>query len=167
MQLATKLVDTLCPKGPLWRLPTYAGENKAFPPSPPPSNVVRRFKLPVENKKKHPNFEWRGEGGRGLDCFVLLSYPFFSEHNASIIMSPIVAPRVIFWQNLQKRTGQLRLVTEILSVNLLRRHYWCQFSIILELSSLAPWPERKKFYQNMESNENYRYVIVSNMEHSK
>ena len=32
-------------------------------------------------------------------------------------MSPIVAPRVIFWQNLQKRTGQLRLVTEILSVN--------------------------------------------------
>ena len=31
------------------------------------------FDLPTENNK-HPNFEWRGQG-RGVDSFVLRSYP--------------------------------------------------------------------------------------------
>ena len=55
--------------------------------------------------------------GDGFGMFFSPKLPFFSEHNASIILSPIIALSVIFWQTLQKRTGQLRLVTEILSVN--------------------------------------------------
>ena len=49
----------------------------------------------------------------GLECFFSPRLPFFSEHNASIILSPIIALSVIFWQTPQKRTGQLRLVTYI------------------------------------------------------
>ena len=45
----------------------------AFPPPFPPYNVVPMLELPIENKK-HPNFEWRGQG-RGAESFVLLSYP--------------------------------------------------------------------------------------------
>ena len=48
---------------------TSKAENKAFPPPSPPCNVLRMFKLPIENKK-HPNFEWRGDG-RGVDSLVL------------------------------------------------------------------------------------------------
>ena len=40
-----------------------------------PCNVVLLFELPAENNK-HPNFEWKG-GGRGVDCFVLWSYPIW------------------------------------------------------------------------------------------
>ena len=57
LQSATKLVETLCPKGPLWGFANLKikGENKAFPPPPPQHNIAPLFKLPVENNQ-HPNF---------------------------------------------------------------------------------------------------------------
>ena len=42
----------------------------------PPCNVVLLFELPIENNK-HPNFEWRE--ARGVDCFVLRSYPIWGR----------------------------------------------------------------------------------------
>ena len=51
----TKLVQTLCRKGPFGRLTTSS-----------PCNVVPLFELPVENNK-HPNFEWRGVGGLWIE----------------------------------------------------------------------------------------------------
>ena len=53
------------------------------------------------------------ERGEGFGMFFSPKLPFFSEHNASTTLSPIIALSVIFWQTLQKRTGQLRLVTHI------------------------------------------------------
>ena len=50
LQSATKLVETLCPKGPV-------SENKAFPSLPTPCNVVPLFQLPVENNK-HPTLQF-------------------------------------------------------------------------------------------------------------
>ena len=47
---------------------TSKGEKVAFPLPSPPCNVVPLFELPLENKK-HPNFEWRGQG-RGVDSYV-------------------------------------------------------------------------------------------------
>ena len=49
---------------------TSKGGKIAFPPPSSPRNVVLMFKPSTENKK-HPNFEWRGQG-RGADSFVLL-----------------------------------------------------------------------------------------------
>ena len=66
---ATKLVETLRPKGLSYVSLTSKGENKAFLPPSSPSNVVPLFELPVENNE-HPNFEWR-EGGEDVDSFVL------------------------------------------------------------------------------------------------
>ena len=77
LQSATKLVETLCPKGRLTRLANLKEGNKSFPPLPPPCNVVPLFELPVENKK-HPNYEWTGLG-RGVDCFVLPGYPIWGQ----------------------------------------------------------------------------------------
>ena len=42
----------------------------------PPCNVVVLSELPIENNK-HPNFEWRE--ARGVDCFVLRSYPIWGQ----------------------------------------------------------------------------------------
>ena len=53
----------------------------------PPCNVVPLFELPLENKK-HPNFEWRGQG-RVVDPYV--SEVTLFEYNVSTILSPIVA----------------------------------------------------------------------------
>ena len=50
---------------------TSKEENIAFPPPSPPCNVVRLFKLPLENNK-HPNFKWRGV--HGLLCSLKLPY---------------------------------------------------------------------------------------------
>ena len=57
LQSATKLVETLCPEGPLWDFANLEikGENKASPPPPPQHNIAPLFKLPVENNE-HPNF---------------------------------------------------------------------------------------------------------------
>ena len=66
---------------------TSKGEKVAFPPPSPPCNVVPLFELPLENKK-HPNFEWRGQG-RGADSYV--SEVTIFEYNVSTILSPIVA----------------------------------------------------------------------------
>ena len=65
---------------------TLEGEEIAFPPPSPPCNVVPLFELPLENKK-HPNFEWRGQG-RGVDSYV--SEVTLFEYNVSTILSPIV-----------------------------------------------------------------------------
>ena len=65
---------------------TSKGEKIAFPPPSPPCNVVPLFELPLENKK-HPNFEWRGQG-RGVDSYV--SEVTLFEYNVSTILSPIV-----------------------------------------------------------------------------
>ena len=66
---------------------TSKGEKIAFPPPYPPCNVVPLLKLPLENKK-HPNFEWRGQG-RGVDSYA--SEVTLFEYNVSTILSPIVA----------------------------------------------------------------------------
>ena len=52
---------------------TSKGENKAFPSPSPPCNVVPLIELVIKNNK-HPNFE-QWVGGRGVDSFVLGSYP--------------------------------------------------------------------------------------------
>ena len=65
---------------------TLEGEEIAFPPPSPPCNVVPLFELPLENKK-HPNFEWRGQG-RGVDSYA--SEVTLFEYNVSTILSPIV-----------------------------------------------------------------------------
>ena len=53
---------------------TSKGKKIAFPPPSSPCNVVPLFELPLENKK-HPNFEWRGEGrGCGFLCSLKLPY---------------------------------------------------------------------------------------------
>ena len=70
---------------------TFSGlqkkKKKAFPPPSPPLSVVPLFELPLENKK-HPNFEWRGQG-RVVDPYV--SEVTLFEYNVSTILSPIVA----------------------------------------------------------------------------
>ena len=65
---------------------TSKGEKIAIPPQSSPCNVVPLFELPLENKK-HPNFEWRGQG-RGVDSYV--SEVTLFEYNVSTILSPIV-----------------------------------------------------------------------------
>ena len=65
---------------------TSKGQKIAFPPPSPPCNVVPLFELPLENKK-HPNFEWRGQG-RGVDSYA--SEVTLFEYNVSTILSPIV-----------------------------------------------------------------------------
>ena len=60
-QSATKLVETLHPKGLSDGSLTSRGENKAFPPSSPPCNVLPLFELPTENNNKKTLNE--GEGG--------------------------------------------------------------------------------------------------------
>ena len=76
-------LSTLCPKKPLWPLPTYRGENEAFSPPLPPRNVMPLFELPVENNK-YPNFEWRRRGV----WIVLFSEVTPFEDNFSTMMSP-------------------------------------------------------------------------------
>ena len=85
-QSATKWVETLRPKWTFWRFPDFKRGKDEFPPPSPPCNVVPLFELPLENKK-HPNFEWRGQG-RGVDSYV--SEVTLFEYNFSTILSPIV-----------------------------------------------------------------------------
>ena len=59
--------------GLFYVLLTSNGGNIAFPPPSPPYNVVPMFELPIENYK-HPNFEWRGQGGGGFFCSPKLPY---------------------------------------------------------------------------------------------
>ena len=65
---------------------TSKREKITFPRPSPPCSVVPLFELPLENKK-HPNFEWRGQG-RGVDSYV--SEVTLFEYNVSTIWSPIV-----------------------------------------------------------------------------
>ena len=85
-QSATKWVETLRPKWTFDVFRTSKREKITFPPPSPPFNVVPLFELPLEDKK-HPNFEWRGQG-RGVDSYV--SEVTLFEYNVSTILSPIV-----------------------------------------------------------------------------
>ena len=77
-QSVTKWVETLHPnRGFFTFYLLQKEENIAFPPPSPPCNVVPMFELPIENNK-HPNFERRGQG-RGVDSFVLRSYPIWVQ----------------------------------------------------------------------------------------
>ena len=62
---------------PFLRFSDFKREKYSFSPPFPPCNVVPLFELPIENNK-HPNFEWRGQG-RGVDSFVLWSYPIWIQ----------------------------------------------------------------------------------------
>ena len=62
------------------------------------------FKLPIENNK-HPNFEWRG-GERGVDSFVLCSYPIWVR--VSTILSPIFW--IAKWPYMLKKTNSTHLL---------------------------------------------------------
>ena len=48
--------------------------------------IILSIFCPLENKK-HPNFEWRGQG-RGVDSYA--SEVTLFEYNVSTILSPIV-----------------------------------------------------------------------------
>ena len=84
---------------------TSNGEKIAFPPPSPPCNVVPLFELSLENKK-HPNFEWRGQG-RGVNSYV--SEVTLFEYNVSPILSPIAhkGKRKVFTN--KKKTSIQRL----------------------------------------------------------
>ena len=104
LQSVTKLVLTVRSKGLSDALLTSRGENTAFPLPSPPCNTVLLFKLPIENNK-HPNFEWRG-GDRGVDSFVLCSYPIWVH--VSTILSLIVW--IAKWPYMLKKTNSTHLL---------------------------------------------------------
>ena len=89
---------------------TSKGEKIAFPPPFPPCNVVPLFELPLENKK-HPNFEWRGQG-RGVNSYV--SEVTLFEYNVSTILSPIAhkGKRKVFInkKNINRKTAEVEVV---------------------------------------------------------
>ena len=89
-----KILECFVKKGvqmlqPCFPGPSTIGDKMTWdtPPPSPPCNVVPLFELPLENKK-HPNFEWRGQG-RGVDSYV--SEVTLFEYNVSTILSPTVA----------------------------------------------------------------------------
>ena len=84
-QLATKLVETLCPEGAFWCFTDFKGQSKAFPPPFPPCNVLPLFKLHTENNE-HPNRERR----RGVWILLFSEVTLFFKYNVSTFLSPIV-----------------------------------------------------------------------------
>ena len=79
LQSATKWVETPRPKSTFWRFPDFERGKDSFS-SPIPSMQCCATVRATFRNKKHPNFEWRGQGRGGVDSYVLWSYP----------MSPIV-----------------------------------------------------------------------------
>jgi len=49
---ATKLVETLCPKGPFWHFADFKKGKWSFPSPTPSCNVVPLFALPLGNNKQ-------------------------------------------------------------------------------------------------------------------
>ena len=84
------------------------------PPSSP-CNFVPLFELPLENKK-HPNFEWRGQGkGSGFLCFW--SYPIWIQCLNNFVaycspqkqpVCPRSSPLKTFWRRGVRRDGCFR-----------------------------------------------------------
>ena len=70
-QLATKWVETLCPKWTFWRFPDFRRGRDSVSSPIPSMQCCALFELPLENKK-HPNSEWRGQG-RGFQKLPYLS----------------------------------------------------------------------------------------------
>ena len=73
LQSAAKLVETLCPTGPLSLSPAEArrglcGGERGFSDFLLPSQEGSLPSPPTVENNKPCNFEWRG-GGRGVDCF--------------------------------------------------------------------------------------------------
>ena len=65
LQLATKLGETLHPRGTFWHFTAFKwGKYKAFPPLSPPCKVVSLLKLPIEN----------------MDSFILWRYLIWVGH---------------------------------------------------------------------------------------
>ena len=102
LQLLTKWVETLHPKGAFWHFPDLKRENIAFPLSSSRWNVVPLFELPLENKKP-PNFECSGQG-RGVDSFVLWSYPIWAQCLKNL--SAVVGWRQFIKNSYFHRTGR-------------------------------------------------------------
>ena len=93
-QSATKLVETLHPKGLSDGSLTSTKENKAFPAPSPPCSVLPLFELPTENNNTK-DFEWRG-GGSGVDSFVLCSYPIEYNNFVADWLFPFIVLQVVF-----------------------------------------------------------------------
>ena len=73
-QSATKWVETLRPKCTFWRFPDFERGKDSFS-SPIPSMQCCATVRATFRNKKHPNFEWRGQGrGRGFLCSLKLPY---------------------------------------------------------------------------------------------
>ena len=105
LQPVTKLVLTVRSKGAFWRFTDFQRGKYSFS-SPIPSMqhcAAVQATLAVENNK-HPNFEWRG-GERGVDSFVLCSYPIWVH--VSIILLPIVW--IAKWPYMLKKTNSTHL----------------------------------------------------------
>ena len=105
LQSVTKLVLTVRSKGAFWHFTDFQRGKYSFS-SPIPSMqhcAAVQATLAVENNK-HRNFEWRG-GERGVDSFVLCSYPIWVH--VSTILLPIVW--IAKWPYMLKKTNSTHL----------------------------------------------------------
>ena len=85
LQSATEWVETLRPTWTFWCFPDFKRGKASFLSPIPSCNVVPLFELPLKNKK-HPNVEWRGQG-RGVDSYVLWSYPIWVQSPNNFVAS--------------------------------------------------------------------------------
>ena len=128
---------------------TSKGEKIAFPPPSPPCNVVPLFELSLENKK-HPNFEWKGQG-RGVDSYVSEATLF--EYNVSTILSPIAhkGKRKVFInkkKNISRKIAEVEVVihfrveaiTHFLLIFNTRSFFFSFFFSFLRPGERIPYP---------------------------
>ena len=109
-------------------------ERKKYSFSPPffPCNVVLLFELPIENNK-HPNFEWRGQG-RGVDSFVLWSYPIWIQCLNKFVAILVVCFLVLRIVLLCLQSSidisvriTLRMYTIVTIVSFCQTNHWVEF----------------------------------------
>ena len=106
LQSVTKLVLTVRSKGAFWRFTDFQRGKHSFS-SPIPSMqhcAAVQATLAIKNNK-HPNFEWR-RGERGVDSFVLCSYPIWVH--VSTILLPIFV-WIAKWPYMLKKTNLTHL----------------------------------------------------------
>ena len=104
LQSVTKLVPTVRSKGAFWRFTDFQRGKYSFS-SPIPSMQHCAAVQATYRKQQTPNFEWRG-GERGVDSFVLCSYPIWVR--VSTILSPIVW--IAKWPYMLKKTNSTHLL---------------------------------------------------------
>ena len=111
LQSATKLVETICHRGPLLRFASLEKLKLNFP------HPLHTMSCHCSRKRKQPNIEWRGGGGGGKDvnCFVLWSYliwvqciVFFCE--VISFKDNVCMPLIICTLNLGRITSQQALL---------------------------------------------------------